>query len=97
MSVLGLLGSVAAVSAVAACAVLENGRLECSLPDLLSVAQLRDPRLLKSGNILKSRVIGELRFTCTKQLELLVNLSRKRIPEKLRWLEKNTKCAFLEA
>ena len=52
LSVLGLLGSVAAVSAVAASAVLEDGRLECSLPDLLSVAQLRDPRLLKSGDIL---------------------------------------------
>ena len=28
-------------------AVLEDGRLQSSLPDLLSVAQLRDPRLLK--------------------------------------------------
>ena len=36
-----------ATAAAADGAVLEDGRLQSSLPDLLSVAQLRDPRLLK--------------------------------------------------
>ena len=38
---------VAAAAAAGDGAVLEDGRLQSPLPDLLSVAQLRDPRLLK--------------------------------------------------
>ena len=46
---LRLLCPVATAAAVAAAdgAVLEDGLLQSPLPDLLSVAQLRDPRLLK--------------------------------------------------
>ena len=44
---LRLLCPVATAAAAGDGAVLEDGRLQSPLPDLLSVAQLRDPRLLK--------------------------------------------------